>query len=89
MTTLDIQRQLKKVGFDPGPLDGLPGRQTLAAIKAFQRSKNLLEDGIAGPATMAALFTGTPTETVVRENMPWLDLARQKRGCVRGEITRS
>ena len=84
MTTLEIQRQLKEVGFDPGPLDGLPGRQTLAAIKAFQRSKNLLEDGVAGPATMAALFTGTPTETVVRENMPWLDLARQKKGLREG-----
>jgi peptidoglycan hydrolase-like protein with peptidoglycan-binding domain len=32
-TTLDIQRRLKELGFDPGPLDGLRGRQTINAVE--------------------------------------------------------
>jgi len=36
-TTLDIQRRLAALGYQPGPLDGIPGRQTIAAVKQFQR----------------------------------------------------
>lgn len=32
MTILDVQRRLKSLGFDPGPLDGLIGPRTLRAI---------------------------------------------------------
>lgn len=30
-----VQRELTRVGFDPGPIDGLPGQRTEAAIAAF------------------------------------------------------
>jgi len=42
-------------GYDPGPADGLKGRRTTDAIKAFQRDKSLMVDGFAGPNTVAAL----------------------------------
>jgi uncharacterized protein (TIGR02594 family) len=77
---LEIQKRLKELGFDPGPLDGIPGRQTSAAVRAFQKSKKLLEDGIVGPATSAALFPDKPRETLVDGNLPWLDIARRKKG---------
>jgi peptidoglycan hydrolase-like protein with peptidoglycan-binding domain len=35
MNVLDIQTRLKALGFDPKPLDGLPGRRTTAAVTAF------------------------------------------------------
>lgn len=41
--------------FAPGPLDGVYGEQTVAAVRAFQIARRLVPDGEAGPATMKAL----------------------------------
>ena len=38
-----IQACLKARGFDPGPLDGLPGKKTAAAIQAYQDSRDIPE----------------------------------------------
>ena len=35
-TTLGHQAALRALGFDPGPLDGVPGPRTRAAVRAFQ-----------------------------------------------------
>lgn len=51
-TVLELQTALARGGFDPGPLDGLAGRRTTSAVKAFQRAHPpLAVDGDAGPAT--------------------------------------
>lgn len=50
-----LQRQLKKLGFNPGKIDGDFGPATKAALIAFQKSSALLADGIAGPRTLRAL----------------------------------
>ncbi len=34
--TLKLQKALKREGFDPGPLDGIPGRKTAAAELAYK-----------------------------------------------------
>lgn len=52
---LNLQTTLKQLGFDPNGTDGVFGPGTEAAVKAFQQSKGLTPDGMAGPATMAAL----------------------------------
>ncbi|HEY8204359.1 MAG TPA: peptidoglycan-binding protein [Pyrinomonadaceae bacterium] len=51
----DLQQKLKALGFDPKGVDGNFGPGTKAVVIAFQQSKGLQADGIAGPATMAAL----------------------------------
>jgi putative chitinase len=62
----DLQQKLKDLGFDPNRVDGRFGPGTTSALKAFQRSKGLQADGVAGPNTLAALQSGggsTSTET--------------------------
>ncbi len=42
-----VQAGLSKLGYDPGPIDGVKGAKTTAAIKAYQRDYGLAEDGLA------------------------------------------
>jgi len=44
---LDIQKRLTELGYNPGIADGLMGRKTIEAIKAFQRDNNIQIDGEA------------------------------------------
>jgi putative chitinase len=53
-----LQQKLKDLGFDPNGVDGNFGPGTRDAVIAFQQSKGLQADGIAGPATLAALQSG-------------------------------
>ncbi len=50
-----IQTLLKKLGYDPGAIDGKTGPHTTAAIKKFQQASGLKPDGIVGPKTQAAM----------------------------------
>src|SRR5438128_5513626 len=54
----NFQQKLKDLGFDPNVVDGNFGPGTRDAVIAFQQSKGLQADGIAGPATLAALGLG-------------------------------
>ncbi len=51
-----IQTALAGMGFDVGPIDGIRGGRTAAAIMAFQAAWKLRADGIVGPQTLARLF---------------------------------
>ena len=55
-SVLDIQTALSGKGFDPGGLDGVWGRRTIAAVRAFQQANGLVVDGIIGPKTLGKLF---------------------------------
>ncbi len=69
-----IQRRLAKLGFNPGPIDGIRGRNTVSALKRFQESRGLVADGIVGPITHNALFGGgTAGETPTFDERPWFD----------------
>ena len=55
-----VQRRLRMLGQQPGPVDGLYGPLTQAAVKRFQSSAGLAVDGIAGPHTLRALRAEWP-----------------------------
>jgi membrane-bound lytic murein transglycosylase B len=44
---LALQTDLQRLGFDPGALDGILGRQGRAALRAWQKSRGLIPDGFA------------------------------------------
>lgn len=50
-----LQKRLQKLGFSPGNIDGDFGPGTEAALIAYQRSKGLLADGVAGPRSLKSL----------------------------------
>ena len=49
-----LQRALAKAGFDPGPVDGRVGAQTISAVKAYQTKKGLPRGNIT-TATLKSL----------------------------------
>jgi hypothetical protein len=54
-----LQRRLQGLGDYLGPIDGIFGGGTQAAVRKFQQRANLAIDGRVGPQTWAALFPGT------------------------------
>ena len=55
-----LQRTLRRLGWSPGPIDGLFGPRTRAAVVRFQRSAGLAADGIAGRKTARELKQAEP-----------------------------
>ena len=58
MTTGNIQRvqaALMREGFNPGPVDGRLNSQTISALNAYQRARNLPEDRYLNMETVRAL----------------------------------
>jgi peptidoglycan hydrolase-like protein with peptidoglycan-binding domain/DNA invertase Pin-like site-specific DNA recombinase len=50
-----VQRTLRRLGWQPGPVDGLYGPRTSAAVTRFQSAARVAADGIVGPRTRQAL----------------------------------
>jgi putative peptidoglycan binding protein len=50
-----LQKALASLGYSPGTPDGDYGPATQVAVEKFQVAHNLAEDGVVGPATLAAL----------------------------------
>lgn len=50
-----VQTKLNELGFNCGKADGIFGSKTSAAVKKFQSSVNLKDDGIVGKKTCEAL----------------------------------
>lgn len=83
MTTRELQEALKARGFDPGSVDGVMGRNTIAAIRAFQAANGLAVDGVAGPNTQARLLAAAPTSPanpLQNLAMPWFTEAQRAIG---------
>jgi peptidoglycan hydrolase-like protein with peptidoglycan-binding domain len=51
----DIQQALSDLGYEPGPIDGIVGPRTRAAIRAYQQDAGLPVNGKADEALMASL----------------------------------
>ena len=56
-TVMYVQLRLSALGFDVGPVDGIAGPKTRAAIEAFQASQRLTVDGKASRGLVENLLT--------------------------------
>ena len=50
-----IQKALANAGCKPGPIDGVFGKSTDAAVRRYQRAHGLTVDGVVGPVTAGRL----------------------------------
>ena len=55
MRVQTLQRALRRLGWAPGPIDGLFGPRTESAVLAFQAATGLSTDGVAGRGTWRAV----------------------------------
>lgn len=54
-TALELQVELHRRGFSCGPIDGVAGAQTTAALRSFQRASGLAESGVLDGPTRELL----------------------------------
>jgi peptidoglycan hydrolase-like protein with peptidoglycan-binding domain len=72
-----LQTALQETGNDPGPIDGVFGSQTAAAVKAFQAERGITVDGIVGPITWRNIDEFAEfDEPVLREGSTGLPVRR-------------
>jgi len=68
------QEALREKGYDPGPIDGVLGPRTRAALRSYQQAENLAVTGRLDPQTAAKLGGGSQPGPVDREqNAPAAD----------------
>lgn len=85
-----IQTKLKRWGYYSGEIDGIYGSKTTAAVRYFQKTNGLAQDGICGAQTLKALgmsqerAQSSSGVTVSRDNDLYL-LARAISAEARGE----
>jgi peptidoglycan hydrolase-like protein with peptidoglycan-binding domain len=73
-----LQQRLTDLGYWLGTADGTYGQLTRQAVMAFQKASGLGRDGVAGPATLAALQgAGRVTPSQPTGDHLEIDLARQ------------
>ena len=62
-----VQRRLLAHDFNPGPVDGIWGRNTMNAVVEFQTARGLTPNGLLNNATVAALRLPPPVPGVVTD----------------------
>lgn len=76
LSVKEAQIKLAAFGQSPGPIDGILGRKTQAAIRAFQAAAGIEVSGVLDPETVAAL---TGRRDIVA-GFPWMVEAERVRG---------
>lgn len=85
MTILELQKLLKRKGFNPGKPDGIRGPKTDKALSTFKASIGLNPRPVLGPLTIAALKDGLKITKINSTKAsgkapPWLNLAHSHLG---------
>ncbi|MBT2989923.1 MAG: trypsin-like peptidase domain-containing protein [Candidatus Thiodiazotropha sp. (ex Ctena orbiculata)] len=84
----NIQVNLKKLGFNVGPIDGVFGQKTFDSLRAFQCLNNLPLSGIPNEGALQALKEakkGSITREALREKL-FKGISNLEVDCVRGAL---
>jgi Putative peptidoglycan binding domain len=65
-----LQLRLRRLGDQPGPIDGLYGPLTEAAVERFQKAHGLAIDGVVGPQTRGRLLAQRAQQPSQRSTRP-------------------
>lgn len=65
-----VQAELTRLGFQPGAVDGIPGKQTASAIRRFQRTHRLQVNGEISPPLLMHLEQASPARTNIDPRPP-------------------
>ena len=87
-TVKKVQQKLKNWGYYSGSVDGIYGKNTVVAVKLFQKKNGLTVDGIAGTKTLAAMgitSSGSQSQSGSYSDSDVALLARLIYGEARGE----
>ena len=79
-----LQRDLHALGYWLGARNDTFGPLTEQAVTAFQKVEGLTRDGVAGPATLAALDAADRPQTTAKGDLVEIDKERQILFVVRG-----
>lgn len=60
-----LQTRLKELGFYNYTIDGVYGSRTKSAVMSYQKANHLTADGIAGPITLAKLFSASSATSTI------------------------
>jgi lipid-binding SYLF domain-containing protein/peptidoglycan hydrolase-like protein with peptidoglycan-binding domain len=82
-----VQEALRDKGYDPGPIDGVLGPRTRAALRSYQQAENLAMTGRLDPETAAKL--GGRSETGREEREPTSPAAADADNTARNQRDRS
>ena len=72
----DLQEALKALGQNPGPIDGVFGAQTEAAVRAFQQASGITVDGVVGTITWRNIDNTDLSEPELRNGSTGLPVRR-------------
>ena len=67
---LAAQKLLDRMGYEPGPLDGLPGKKTQTAIRLFQQDIGAPVDGAVTPSLVLALVNASESGIIASASIP-------------------
>jgi peptidoglycan hydrolase-like protein with peptidoglycan-binding domain len=71
-----LQDALKALGLAPGPIDGVYGKKTEDAVKAFQTLKGIGVDGVVGPITWVNIDEADQSEPLLKNGSKGLPVRR-------------
>lgn len=82
----ELQTKLIELGFTIKRVDGIFGANTEAALRAFQKERNLVPDGICGAKTWAEIYAFAPYNVLVNVNMLNVRIGPSTGTAIKGQV---
>lgn len=82
----ELQTKLTELGFTTKGVDGKFGANTEAALRAFQKERDLVPDGICGAKTWAEIYAFAPYNVLVNVNVLNVRIGPSTGTAIKGQV---